>query len=326
MDKTAIYILAGAVGAGLGIISMVIKNNKKGPEQHEAPEHGAEHVLKEEDAEARLEESGAPIVQYSAGRVSIKGMDIYITNSREAQHQDIEIRPIIKFENDVPVIAIYENGYLYRSFTVEPKAGNENLAGQYFHASVRVNANSSVQMDGIISKSATNPDMTDYEGIRLQPFFLSDKSEINKSLEGKGMFARGLHYSGLISSGNIRLICICDSCLHSFSVEFIHAGFSDVQYFYSENSRETLLVPYGATELGSIPTQLQKEIDDKDLELLEANLPEFEDGKFRYYNGFKCPHCGIDYIDFRNNKEMRPGEYYANFYLNQRPLSYNVGK
>lgn len=331
MDKTAIYILAVVVGAVLGIISMVLNKNKKTNNPSGSPEkippryskqdvkEFAQHHYNEikklnpnatldsipdnifpEDLKAVLRES-TPAESDIANRVTFKGNDIFITNNAQTTYQDIEIRPVLQFKSNTPVITVYENGYPYRSFMIEPKTGNENLGGQYFHASVRVNANSSVQIDGIISKTETGGyDENNYEGIRFQPFFLSDKNDRNKALEGKGMFQRGLHYSGLISSGNIRLICICDSCLQSFSVEFIHTGFSDVQYFYSENSMETLFVRNG------------------------AELPEFEHVKFRYYNAFKCPNCGSNYIDFENNKEIRPGEYYANYYLNQQPLYYKI--
>ena len=48
------------------------------------------------------------------------------------------------------------------------------------HSSIRINTNSSVQIDGIISKSRTTFDENG-EGIRFQPFFLSDKEEENQN-------------------------------------------------------------------------------------------------------------------------------------------------
>jgi hypothetical protein len=79
-------------------------------------------------------------------------------------------------------------------------------------------------------------------------------------------------------------------------------------------------VPYN-NNLGEVPSQLQKDFDESKLKELESKLPKTEDGKFEYYNSFKCPHCNYDYINFRKNKESRPYEYYVNYYINQKTRS-----
>lgn len=257
--------------------------------------------------------------EYIKKRINVIANDIFITNDIGLRNREIEIYPILKLEKDFPEINVFEDGGLIRTFIIEPKNNNPHLKGQFLHAVIKINANSSIQIDGYISKDIPACERTD-EGVRFQPFFLSDQENMNNNLKGKGMFQRGLHYSGYITSGNIRLICICDECIKSFNVEFYHAGFSEVQYFYSSNSRETLLVPYD-NNLGNVPTQLQKQINIDELRELENKLPTSNDGKFEYYNPFKCPHCGDDYINFRENREMRPNEYYVNFYINQKPIS-----
>ncbi|HEX8609196.1 MAG TPA: hypothetical protein VF679_11205, partial [Pedobacter sp.] len=95
--------------------------------------------------------------------------------------------------------------------------------------------------------------------------------------------------------------------------------FSEVQYFYSSDSKETLIVPYNAIE--NLPVQLQENIDDATIESIERKLPEASDnhGTFNYYNSFRCPHCLTPYIDFEKDKEIRPQEYYGNTYLNDKP-------
>ena len=105
----------------------------------------------------------------------------------------------------------------------------------------------------------------------------------------------------------------------SFSVEHFHSGFSELQYFYSTDSKETLTVPYGSIE--NLPTQLQSIIDNSILETIENKLPKPTNdfGKFSYYNSLNCPHCLTPYIDFKKYKEMRPKEYYGNTYINQKP-------
>lgn len=258
---------------------------------------------------------------YITKRIQVQRNSIFIDNSLMLRNRNIEIEPVIELEGEIPVISIYEGSKLIRKFEIEPLKSNPNLNGQFLHSSIRINVNSSVQIDGIISKSRTEFDKNG-EGIRFQPFFLSDKEEKNKEMRGQGMFNRGLHYAGLVSPTSVRLICVCDDCKKSFGVQFFHAGFSEMQYFYSSNSKETLAVPYN-TELGKVPFQNQKDINEEALKDLENKLPFTEDGKFEYYNGFKCPHCYADYVDFRNGKALRSNEYYAHYYVNQNTKKYD---
>lgn len=220
-------------------------------------------------------------------------------------------------DKKIPEIRIFEDCTLLKTFILEPRDTNANLYGQYFHSGIRINSDSSIQMLGYISKNQKKIETYD-EGIRFQPFFLSDREEKNKEMRGKGMFARGLHYSGLESVGDTRLICICDDCQKSFTAEFHYANFSKVQYFYSSNSKETLIVPYNNNR-EEVPFLPQNEISEIELKELEKKLPSTVDGKFEYYNSFKCPHCFSDYINFRENKELRQNEYYAHYYINQKP-------
>ncbi|HNP33713.1 MAG TPA: hypothetical protein PKN96_10515 [Flavobacterium sp.] len=301
MNHTTLYITALGIGAVAGLISLMVKKK----EDEVFPE-----VIKRLKPEPINEED------YHAQRIRVEGTNIYINNEERLRYRDLEVQPIFKLENALPEINIYEDGNLIRKFTIEPK-GDMNLEGMYFHSSVRVNANSGIQIDGLLSKSPQQFETTD-EGIRFQPFYLSDREDGNQKLKGMGMFRRGLHYSGIISSGNIRLVCICDECSKSFSVDFYHAGFSEMQYFYSTHSKETLLVPYYST-LGKVPHQLQKDIERISLSELEDNLPSTSDGSFKYFNNFCCPHCEAPYINFDKNREIRPTEYYVHFYLNQEP-------
>ncbi|MEO1031620.1 MAG: hypothetical protein AAFX55_09460 [Bacteroidota bacterium] len=253
-------------------------------------------------------------------RVRVSGNKIFINNKNQnLRNIDFELQPVIKFHDPTPSIEIYEDENLIREFIIDTKIENPDLTGQFFHSSVRINRNSSVQIDGIISANSEIYNENG-EGLRFQPFFLSDKEEMNTSLVGKGMFQRGLHYSGLISSRNIRLICICDFCTSSFSVQFYHAGFAEIQYFYSSNSKETLILNYG--DIDNLPFQNQTEIDEMKLLEVEKQLPETKDGSFKYYNNFCCPKCSKPYINFEENKEIRPNEYYVNFYINEKPIDY----
>lgn len=255
-------------------------------------------------------------------RIDIKGNSIFIDNQKENIGKTLELDTVFNLTAPTPEIEVYENQNLVFTFRIDTIHNNPDLTGQFLHSSIRILADSGVMIDGIVSRSDTNsPQWTDenYEAVRFQPFYLSDKNENNNALKGKGLYDRGLHFSGTVTPRGVRNICICDYCRLSFTIQHFHSGFSELQYFYSSSGKETLIVPYYAME--NLPTQLQTIIDDKTLKTIEAKLPPPSNdlGTFRYYNSFRCPHCLMPYIDFEKYKEMRPKEYYGNTYINQNP-------
>lgn len=181
-------------------------------------------------------------------------------------------------------------------------------------------------MDGLIYKDKILPDessIQEAEGIRFQPVFLSDTKLEYKDFIGKGLFARGLHYSGRVTPGNVRSVCVCDYCMQSFSIKSFHSGFSDVYYFYSEDGIQTLIV--SAWDFGGLPGIYQTEVDMGKIKQVESQLPipTVGTGRYKYYNSFCCPHCKKPYIDFERYPEKRPGEYYGNVHINQEIQSYS---
>lgn len=258
-------------------------------------------------------------------RIEVKNSDVFIDNQKDNLGKATELRTVIEFKEAVPNIRIFENNKLFKTFKIDTLKDNPDLSGQYLHISIRTLQNSGVMIDGIISKSKTTfPEWTDsnYEAIRLQPFLLSDKKDQNLTFKGKGLFTRGLHFSGVVTPGGVRNICLCDSCDKSFTIQHFHSGFSQLQYFYSSDSKETLIVPYGAIE--NLPTQLENIIDENVIKSVEEKLPKPKNGNgsFKYYNPFRCPHCLTPYFDFENNKSIRPNEYYGNTYINCEPTRY----
>jgi hypothetical protein len=246
-------------------------------------------------------------------RLSIEGDCIFIDNLKDNIGKADEMAMVFKLTQPMPEIKVYENNQPSRLYRIDTLSTNSNLTGQFLHSSIRVLHNSAVMIDGVISKSATSyPEWTDqeYEAVRLQPFFLSNVNDMNTQLIGKGLFDRGLHFSGTVTPWTVRCVCICDNCRKSFSLQHFHAGFSEVQYFYSSDSRETLLVPYGV--VANMPTQLQETVDLTTLKEVESKLPKSWDGDFRYFNSFKCPNCLTPFIDFEKYPEMRAKEYYGN--------------
>jgi hypothetical protein len=260
-------------------------------------------------------------------RINCTENNIYISNQGENFEKSEELRTVIKFLNPSPVLNIFEDNNILLTIRIETLKENPDLTNQYLHCSIRVLPNSGVMIDGIISQSPTEfLDWTDkdYEAVRIQPFFLSNKKGLNKALEGKGLFEKGLHFSGTVTPSGVRSICICDSCQLSFTIQHFHAGFAKVQYFYSSDSSETLVVPYESLE--NLPYQLSSPENEIELRELESKLPKPSNnkGEFKYYNPLRCPFCYQPYIDFEKYKEIRPNEYYGNTYINQEVIAWDT--
>jgi len=197
------------------------------------------------------------------------------------------------------------------------------VAQGWVHLSIRVHANRACQADCVISDSETfDPNALmqgKATGIRFQPFFLEGAFVSNHDLAGKGLFARGLHFSGNITPGNILLSCECDKCHRSFLIRSYHAGFSNAGYFYSGSGKHTLTVN---THVAGSPAPLSAP-DPEALTALEQALPKAPDGTtYSYLNPFRCPHCGEPYINFRDNPGLREGEYYGNYFFGSELLQY----
>lgn len=194
----------------------------------------------------------------------------------------------------------------------------------WLHLSVRVHPNLGCQADAVITVQPEHPPgmplADDDTGVRFQPFFLAGAPTV-PDLSGRGLFARGLHFNGRITPGNILLSCECDACGKTFIARSLHAGFADVGYFYSASGRYTLTVD---AALEGAPTPLS-EPDPAALSILEGRLPTAPDGShFAYRNPFRCPHCHEPYIDFIAHPGQRPGEYYALYFPDTPPIHFDA--
>jgi len=191
------------------------------------------------------------------------------------------------------------------------------------HLSVRVRETKACQVDGIVTDSEQFDPNAYGEGratgIRFQPFFLPGSPIPDDMFAGKGLFQRGLHFSGTITSGNTVLSCECDRCHKTFLIRSYHAGFSELGYFYSGSGSYTLGVP---NRVAGSPVALQ-EPDPAELADLESRLPSAPDGsRFLYLNPFRCPHCSAPYIDFEAHPDLRPQEYYGNYFEGSEMMYY----
>jgi len=151
-------------------------------------------------------------------------------------------------------------------------------------------------------------------------FINNQRNNVGKEFEQELVFSMGTSTPEIIVHENDTIVrSFRIEPLLSFTLQHFHAGFSEIQYFYSTNSKETLLIPYKSIE--NLPVQLQQGIDSSELEILESKLPRpsSNDGVFRYYNSFKCPSCLTPFIDFEKYKEIRTQEYYGNVHINEKP-------
>lgn len=252
-------------------------------------------------------------------RATTSGQDIHIKNHGPYLQQAQSVTGVMELGDNLPMIRIFEDDKLNRTFRIEPLAANPHLQGQFWHFSIRIFENDGVMIDGIIAGNPTStPAWTDsnFEAFRLQAFFLSTSEEKNTALIGKGLFAKGLHFAGNITPTSIRNICICPHCTQSFTLQHIHGGFSEMQYLHSADGSKTLLVHYN--EIAGIPPQLANHIDQDLLKQAEAQLPAADTDNFRYYNPLRCPHCKTPFIDFIKFPEIRPQEYYGNKFINDQ--------
>lgn len=253
--------------------------------------------------------------------VVIEKNNIIIHTNRIKKNKAFDFFDVLELNGNNYLLNVFEDDKKAITYNIETLNSNPNLDNQYFHISVRIQANLGVIIDGVISSSKYKiPDLLNVgtEGVRFQPFYLSIAEFNNEIFYGKGLFERGLHFSGYITPSTVRLCCVCDICKESFNIQSYHAGYSDSQYFYSSDSSETLFVNH--YELENMPYQLQETpIDLEKLKEVESKLsrPKNLSGEFKYYNPFRCPHCNYAYIDFEKYPEIRPYEYYGNSYINK---------
>lgn len=187
--------------------------------------------------------------------------------------------------------------------------------GRFLHMSVRVGPTFAVQSDCIVTASEDeNPEEAFRSGaaigVRFQPFMLPEFTGDTSELVGKGLFYRGLHFSGTVTPGNVSVLCLCDYCQKSFRLQSFHAGFSDLTYLYCSGGPHTLVA---SSYIEDAPPILG-EADMKSVARFERRLPKCNEcgGSFRYMNPLLCPHCRAPFIDFARHPQEREKEYYGN--------------
>jgi hypothetical protein len=180
---------------------------------------------------------------------------------------------------------------------------------RFLHLSVQIARNHGVQADGILTaRRFQNPDRAFRAGasaVRFQPFFLPEAARDRDEHTGRTLSGRGLHFPGLVTPGNVSLLCVCDHCRTTFRLQPFHAGFSSLAYFYCSGGPHTLVV--SEYEPGA----------------LERALPKCREcgGSFAYANPLRCPHCRQPYVDFARH----PGrEHYGHHLYGARAQGFAV--
>jgi hypothetical protein len=245
----------------------------------------------------------------AALRVAFDGRDIAVAH---VDQLPVELQPNISWSGRPGLLTMIDGrgGSTAFDFDVVP-AEEASCAA----LSIRISESGVVQADCLLGKD-TLPTVDDFRagalGLRLQPFFLPDIGTEGPDLRGRGLFDRGLHFSGTVTRGNVSLLCLCDACRTTFRLQSFHAGFSQLGYFYCGRGTHTLAVPSvvpGAPAALSTP-------DPQLLAALEARLPPCAEcsAGFAYLNPLRCPRCSEPFIDFSATPEMRPREYYGNLF------------
>jgi len=187
--------------------------------------------------------------------------------------------------------------------------------------SIRVSRAGAFQVDCLLGRDSIPTPSEFFEGkvlgLRLQPILLPDTSTAQVLAKGQGMFARGLHYPGILTRSNVSLLCICDDCRKSFRLQPFHSGFGQSEYFYCETGTHTLMLD--STILSSLNESTTGGLRNRSSDL-ERHLPPCDicQNSFRYLNPLRCPRCHAPYIDFERYPDIRPQEYYGNFFYGTR--------
>ena len=223
-----------------------------------------------------------------------------------------EQQPVVELKGEKQLLHFIDSIGNARSFDLSSIFSE---GGRFLHMSIRVGPTFAVQSDCIVTKSKEENPQDAYQsgatvGIRFQPFMLPEFGNHSSELVGKGLFFRGLHFSGSVTPGNVSALCLCDHCHKSFRLQSFHAGFGQVTYLYCSGGPHTLIA---SSYIEDAPP-IVGAADMEGVARFERRLPKCNEcgGSFRYMNSLLCPHCKRPFIDFEQYPEEREKEYYGN--------------
>ena len=228
-------------------------------------------------------------VAFNSGHIHIDSAAFFAWKKENPESPQYEICSCISLHEKEPVIFLYEDGIKTREYCLQTEE-NEDFTGKYFHVSVRLGfqgqpAAPVAQIDGFVSDTDEDRKMTIKDiGYRMEGHFLACGEGLGvlryNMTTGRDLPAKGLKYPGYTTPANVRLVGICPSCGKSFC--FHGYAFYMVQndVAYSDDGLDCCEI---------LPHNIDK----------ENWVHEIDGKKFRYYNSFNCPHCGVPYIDYK---------------------------
>lgn len=260
---------------------------------------------------------------WSKKAINLIGNEIYINSELISDIYDKDNDYVIRIDKDILELKVYIDKKLKQIYHVDKVNENEVFNKKYFHIRIIIRENHALMIDGILSnKNTIDENNSENIQIRFHPLFISNEYFDPSQLKGKGLFHRGLHFPGYVTSSETRLVCICDECNKSFTIQSFHTGFSELNYFYSDDGLDTLTL--SSREYQGLPGTTTKVIDYEKIWEIESVLPKLSDGQtFKYFNSFSCPHCLSPYIDFRKYPEDRQYEYYGNVHVGRKSIKYS---
>ena len=196
-----------------------------------------------------------------------------------------------------PVIRIIEDGVNTRNYTLE-NGPEDDYTGMYFQLCVLAYYKTNegypdadvVQIDGLIAKENTGDAKmtTGTPAYRFEVYYpVSDPFANvlqNETVRGGPLESKALRYPGLITPTNVSLVGICGGCGRSFAFKGYFIHHMQCVPVYSDDGVDVMALPV---------QEMEKAAGEKEW-AAEAN------GKrFRYWNPFRCPHCGEAYIDYQ---------------------------
>ena len=242
--------------------------------------------------------------------VELEGREIC---SFDAEFSHGEHSPVVEVRTAQPTLCFIDSRGTRRTFDLS-FVREENAS--WLHFSIRVSPEFLVQSDFLMTITQADSEEAfrarAVDGVRVQPFVLPECAKRYDVIEGKGLFRRGFHFKGIITPGNVTLLCRCAYCERSFRVRSVHAGMGNAVYFYCGSCSHTLMA---SADLEDAPPVIGPAYEEE-LKRFEQRLPPCEacGGSFSYYNPFLCPHCKEPYIDFGKYPKERDWEYYCNVY------------
>ena len=234
-------------------------------------------------------------VRFEDGSIHVNSESLREWWKREDRPPQYEARAALRLIGSAPVIVLYEDDEQTREYALQPEEG-ECFDGRYFHVSVRLGFMGMppvgvAQIDGFVSDTAEEREMTgDDIGYRMEGHFLRCSGafarERSEAARGKDLMAKGLKYPGYTTPSNVRLVGVCADCSKSFAFHGYAVYMAQEDVAYSDDGLDVCAIP--AYDI------------DPDTWSFEAGAKTF-----RYYNSFRCPHCGAAYIDYENNRDMK---------------------